>query len=372
MRKLKRFELIAIRADETRRQRYGDRPVTLKPIFGGQKREHLISRTMDLLKDWRLSPFEHEGAVRAGLRSGLCLQGFAWRLSDFEAASLVEAGLTRMGAERPTWEQGQPDYTDSPDFCSWCRGPLDDETRTRSQRFCSAECAALALEHRAWKSSQYPGMVLRSAFRLIAKEKAPPRTCDYCGKSFRSEREDARFCSSRCGVRWSYGDLLLKDIVCEGCGKVCKPAHRGSKCCSRSCASSVKMRKERERLADETRLCKRCGDPFTPTVEFAIHCSAECASIVAKRAWYERNYVPKEHHLTCHWCGDVYVSKQPWSLFCSRKCRDKEIRLNKPAFYRKRLTAEYFDYTLTWPANAMPYPRSLTAPMFDKVIGRAA
>lgn len=102
----------------------------------------------------------------------------------------------------------------------------------------------MALEHRDRKASSYMGVVLRSAARLVAKEKAPPKPCEYCGEMFRSDREDARFCSPVCSSRWQKGDLLLKDIVCEGCGRTCKPANRGATCCSRTCAQTVKLRKE--------------------------------------------------------------------------------------------------------------------------------
>ena len=79
--------------------RYGDatlHPATLAgrkrqpaPLFSGERKKAAIQRTMDFLRDWRQSPFEQEAAVRAGLRSGLCLAGYPWERSDAAAIEIV-------------------------------------------------------------------------------------------------------------------------------------------------------------------------------------------------------------------------------------------------------------------------------------------
>ncbi|OWK20076.1 hypothetical protein AJ88_33085 [Mesorhizobium amorphae CCBAU 01583] len=56
------------------------------PIFGADKRKHVVNQMMDVMADWRLSPFEFEGSCRAGLRSALCLAGHSWQRADDEAA----------------------------------------------------------------------------------------------------------------------------------------------------------------------------------------------------------------------------------------------------------------------------------------------
>ncbi len=329
--------------------RYGERrPVTLagqKPkakIQNEAKRKHLISRVIDGMRDWRCTPFENEGPMRAGLRSGFCSMGHGWGDADKEADVVISHALRRIGAVRPTWDEGQPSHTDSPDFCSWCRGPMDDEDRTRGQRFCSAECAAIAIQQRDRKSNKYMGTVLRSAVRLVTKATAPPRDCEYCGDTFRSDREDARFCSPVCVSRWQKGDLLLKDIVCQGCGKTAKPSNRGARFCSHSCASAVHHRQERERLASETRICACCGDGFAPTTESTIYCSRRCSSTAASRLHYQRNRA--EHHLACQWCGTGYVSKMPWSTTCGAECRQAINGLSRPRKRPLAVNPRLFDY----------------------------
>lgn len=329
--------------------RYGvadPRPISLagrRPIRSDAKRKHLVSRAMDILRDWRLSPFEFEAPVQQGMRSSLCLQGHSWARSDAEASLIVSHALNLLGAERPDHDEGQAEWSDSPDYCSWCRGPTDDDDRrTGKHKYCSTDCAKKALAYRSSKDETYRGRSLRAAQRAIDKSKAPPKPCGYCGKSFQSDREDARFCSPVCSSRWQKGDLLLKDIVCEGCGKTCKPSNRGAKYCSHSCASADRHRLERERLASDTRICRCCGDGFTPTTEGAMYCSKRCSSTAASRLYNQRNRA--EHHLVCKCCGGGFVSKMPWALYCTPSCRD--VVQKWEAGKVRRLTMPVFDYML--------------------------
>lgn len=71
MRQLTQRELIAIQTDVTRRDTTrAMRPGKVQPIYRGEKREHMVSKIMDIMRDWRSSPFEHEGSYHHGLRSG--------------------------------------------------------------------------------------------------------------------------------------------------------------------------------------------------------------------------------------------------------------------------------------------------------------
>src|SRR5690606_16914077 len=47
---------------------------------------------------------------RHEMRSGLCLRGWPWADADAAAAEIVAAALNMVGARRPTWQQGQPEY----------------------------------------------------------------------------------------------------------------------------------------------------------------------------------------------------------------------------------------------------------------------
>ena len=52
--------------------RYGSTaPVSLPRVFTGEARRHMVGKVIDVLRDWRFSPFEHEGPARAGIRTGL-------------------------------------------------------------------------------------------------------------------------------------------------------------------------------------------------------------------------------------------------------------------------------------------------------------
>lgn len=317
----------------------------LKPVLRVGERKQIGAKVFALVEDWRSSPFEHEGACRHGLRRALCLAGHSWRVSDHEAQTIVDTAIQRLGFERPSFEEGQPDWSGGTDYCSWCHGPMELEGMSRKQRFCSAECASMAVTHRNRASAAYEGVVLRSAYRLIAKAKAPPKDCMYCGGSFQSDREEAMFCSNKCGSRWSKGDLLLKDIVCEGCGKTTKPSNRGAKFCSLTCRSVTLWTRERERLSVVTRECQCCRIDFTPGAEKSIYCSPRCASTMASRAYLERNRKPKTmHHFNCQCCGEGFATHIPWSKFCSRSCASMVKRWD--AGKVRWLTPSSFDYML--------------------------
>lgn len=88
------------------------------------------------------TPFAAEGPCRAGIRSALCLQGWRWPDADAAAAEIVAAALHIVGAKRPTWYQGQPEWTQPGalpvlrDRCKRCRGPIPEGRRM----FCCFEC----------------------------------------------------------------------------------------------------------------------------------------------------------------------------------------------------------------------------------------
>src|SRR3546814_20693570 len=56
--------------------------------------------------------FSLEGELRHRLRSSLCRQGADWILADLLAAAIVEDALRNVGAQRPTWQHGQPEWSE--------------------------------------------------------------------------------------------------------------------------------------------------------------------------------------------------------------------------------------------------------------------
>jgi endogenous inhibitor of DNA gyrase (YacG/DUF329 family) len=176
---------------------------------------------MDVLRDWRLSYFENEGMCRAGIRSALCLQGYGWLKSDREAESIVADGLRRLGAVRPTWEQGQREYVDPDDTCKQCAGPLSDEQIAHHDRFCSAECAKIAITRRAFENLSTDNAHYRRAAQIIRIAKKPKLTCAQCGNEFqqRGENGKAKFCSESCyqiHVRTKTPDIEKHCAYCGG------------------------------------------------------------------------------------------------------------------------------------------------------------
>lgn len=86
--------------------------------------------------------FGLEGPLRAALRSDLCLQGWRWRDADTMARFLLEEAFRTVRAERPDWNEGQPEWViSSGDLiertrCAQCHNPLPEGR----PKFCSDGC----------------------------------------------------------------------------------------------------------------------------------------------------------------------------------------------------------------------------------------
>ncbi|MBD3738861.1 MAG: hypothetical protein IE938_20700 [Pseudomonas balearica] len=85
-----------------------------------------------------------EGPLRAGLRSDLCLQGWGWESADLIAREILAEAFRAAGAKRPTWNEGQPEWTVEAGTiierasCARCHKPLPDGR----PKFCSDLCKA--------------------------------------------------------------------------------------------------------------------------------------------------------------------------------------------------------------------------------------
>ncbi|MEF2071896.1 hypothetical protein [Consotaella aegiceratis] len=284
----------------------GSVPPPKASILKGEKRKHVVSKMMDLMRDWRDSPFENEGPVIAGFRSSLCLEGNPWAASDREAGHVVAEALRLLGAKRPTWAEGQPEYNGEFDYCAWCGGALDEDDRASRRRFCSAECARVYTHHRNGANMEHDGGALLSAYRLVAKEKAAPRPCRYCRTMFKHYRKDAEFCSASCAQRFSRGDRVRQDITCEWCGTATKPSSRGQKFCSITCRTAAHYEAERIRLGAEIGRCANCDASFTPSAKGEIFCSERCRKRHAGRAYWQRKKEESQPlNLTCEACAET-------------------------------------------------------------------
>ncbi|WP_139816221.1 hypothetical protein [Planktotalea arctica] len=56
------------------------------------------------------SIFGLEGVMRASLRADLCLRGWRWLDADQAARDIVSGAHSLLGAKRPDWYEGQPEY----------------------------------------------------------------------------------------------------------------------------------------------------------------------------------------------------------------------------------------------------------------------
>ena len=122
------------------------KPVIAKPRPRQLSRDHrrrLVDGVAAILRKGDPTPFAFEAFCIYGLRSGLCLRGWGWHEADETAQDVVSAALRQIGAKRPTWYQGQPEYTQDGVImfertrCVRCHWKLPEGHR----KFCSSLCA---------------------------------------------------------------------------------------------------------------------------------------------------------------------------------------------------------------------------------------
>ncbi|WP_074742983.1 hypothetical protein [Celeribacter indicus] len=83
-----------------------------------------------------------EGPLRHAICSDLCLQGWAWETADLMARELMDCAHRRVGAKRPTWNEGQPEWVIyegtliERTLCANCHKPLPEGR----PKFCSDLC----------------------------------------------------------------------------------------------------------------------------------------------------------------------------------------------------------------------------------------
>jgi len=319
--------------------RYGSkqsRPITLpgakkpKPILSKEKRQFVVDRVIDMMRPWQHTPFENEGAIRHGLRSGLCLAGHRWSVADSEAASIINEALSIIGIPRPTWEEGQPYYTYPRENCKWCYRSIDpaDMKGNRNRLFCSDMCARSAYVHWDMKNASHGSQIEREAYRAVYREKFPDRICEQCGTSFKPKREkdDARFCSLRC-----FTDSLKIEIPerpCQHCGEIFTPSSSNvdAKFCSRKCADEAKRK-------FEPKPCIVCEEVFTPKTAEQKCCSVECA---------HQSKAFRQVEAVCQCCGETFIAKRVDAEYCSAKCARFAYRVTVGRI--KRLSPPVFDY----------------------------
>lgn len=220
--------------------RNGQKPraLPLAPVYKAKDRESLVDSVMDVLNDWRMSPFENEGSVRAGVRAALCLKGHRWDRSDLEASMVIEGGLRRMGVERPSWEQGQREYTVPLENCAWCSGERDPAVKGR---FCTVECGKAFANDRQANDVRRNTQIYQSATRVIWRDKKDRRACLTCQKQFMhdGDKDPRQFCTFTCYNEYRHTEAFSKfPSVCRFCDKPFMGRQSGAFYCSNACQLS--------------------------------------------------------------------------------------------------------------------------------------
>ena len=256
--------------------RYGDRTPRRKErrILKGERRDHVVARVTAILRTWTFSPFQYEASCRNGLRLAFILKGYSWQRSNDEALAIVAEALANLRAKRPTWEEGQREYSTPREDCNYCGGPLDETHVTRGQRFCSKDCAKFALINRDYEWSWRADNTAWSAYRLIRRDDMPKKRCVHCGSVFHPSMNnpDQKYCSQAC-VGLSQRSRPL--ATCEVCGDEFRPPSTlPARFCSQECYSVH----QRCRAPTLMLKCSCCGQTFLAKTQKTKCCSPQCAN----------------------------------------------------------------------------------------------
>lgn len=238
-----------------------------------ERRKHLTEVAAAVMREAQ-NPFNAEGPLRHGFRSGLCLEGWHWNDADDEAAQIVAIALRWVGAKRPTWEEAQPEWWAQlieHKHCVRCTRIIPDD-RTGGQRgrgavlYCSNECASSAYSERSRLQME---AVSRGEYlaRCAARREgtlAAEIDCDHCHKPFRPGYSimRRRFCSIACADAGKARRLSARhEIACTACGEPFRPKALDAKYCSSSCYNEMRARASNGWRGVE-RQCEICAGIF--------------------------------------------------------------------------------------------------------------
>jgi hypothetical protein len=251
-----------------------------------QKRfDNIVAGLAPILKDGRPTVFANEAACRHGVRRTLCLQGWKWGDADSAADAVVALALRQVGAERPTWLQGQPGYTEegfSPierTRCArcFCRLPALHERRGQHQVYCSDVCRTSAAEQRARETGERVDRATYLAeLTARVKQRAMDRDlpCEQCGIRFDPgiHYKTRKFCSSACAHEAKRRGVTMRAVKCIQCDSEFLTKQLEAKYCGTDCYN------EARRSYREGRSCAQCGTGFHPRRETSRFCSNVCKS----------------------------------------------------------------------------------------------
>lgn len=115
-----------------------------------QRREAIVDMLADLMREAEPTPFAVEGPARAAIRAALCMRDWRWGQADAAADDAIQTALGRIGAQRPTWQQGQPEWAQdgviprSRERCARCGKPFPENDAATWRKYCGPVCAQAA------------------------------------------------------------------------------------------------------------------------------------------------------------------------------------------------------------------------------------
>ena len=205
--------------------------------------------------------------------------------------------------------------------CAFCGKSF--QTNSEGQKYCSTKCSH----------------DVRKTGRTVYTKK-----CLYCNEEFKTIHKGNKYCTSVCASRHA-ADLRRGEYFCEYCGKPRYSDHPNrNRFCSRECAtkarslSALLRKQERKRLhaIEMTRQCDYCGNPFIAVSTANHFCSYECYYNSALTENHNKNvqrFRPEQR--TCQQCGTVFTTtfERQSATYCSDKCSKKH---QKKAYKKRR------------------------------------
>jgi hypothetical protein len=131
----------------------------------------IVDIVAEILMTGEPSRFRFEALCRHTLRSARCLQRMPWAKADTWAAKIVREALGAIGAQRPSWAQGQPEWTqpgiinNSRTRCVQCGKRLPEN----HHRYCGPVCARASHNYRAYLDHREDLIAYHRAYRAAKR-----------------------------------------------------------------------------------------------------------------------------------------------------------------------------------------------------------
>jgi hypothetical protein len=155
--------------------------------------------------------FRFEAAVRHGIRVYLILHGARWQEADDNAAQVIKAAFWKLRIHRPSWAEGQPQFTHNDGGRVFCANEacqkLIERQSLKALLYCSDECRRRAKTTRFYADHAEECAANAKAARIAARAMGETRVCPWCNREFQAldytGKKKQRFCSVKCGIRFA-------------------------------------------------------------------------------------------------------------------------------------------------------------------------